>query len=66
MGFLQALGTEYIPKPAAEFLRLNPDKNIRFEFHTLTVPENNLWDGIFMLVLGYRYKYIKADAMKNV
>lgn len=34
LGFLRALGTEYIPKLAAEFLRLNPDKNIRFEFHT--------------------------------
>lgn len=34
LGFLRALGTEYIPKLAAQFLAANPGKNIRFEFHT--------------------------------
>lgn len=34
VGFLRALGTEYIPKLAAKFLEANPDKQIRFEFHT--------------------------------
>ena len=34
LGFLRALGTEYIPKQAAAFLAAYPDKQIRFEFHT--------------------------------
>lgn len=34
LGFLRLLGVEFIPKLAAEFLRENPDSNIRFTFHT--------------------------------
>lgn len=34
LGFLRALGTEYIPKLAAEYMAANPDKNIRFTFHS--------------------------------
>ncbi len=34
LGLLRTLGVEFIPKLAAEFLRLNPGKNIRFSFHT--------------------------------
>ena len=34
LGFLRALGTEYVPRLAAEFLRSCPDQQIRFEFHT--------------------------------
>lgn len=34
LGFLRALGTEYIPRLAAQFLRANPGRDIRFEFHT--------------------------------
>lgn len=34
LGFLRPLGTEYIPKLAAEFLAANPEKKIQFTFHT--------------------------------
>ena len=34
LGFLRAVGTEFIPRLAAQFLAANPGKNIRFEFHT--------------------------------
>ena len=34
LGFLRVLGIDYIPKLAAGFLAANPEKNIRFEFHT--------------------------------
>lgn len=34
LGFLRPLGTDYIPSLAARFLQANPQKNIRFEFHT--------------------------------
>lgn len=34
LGFLRALGTQYIPQMAAQFLDANPQKNIQFEFHT--------------------------------
>ncbi len=34
LGFLRILGVEFIPRLAAEFLRENPDSNIRFTFHS--------------------------------
>ena len=34
LGFLRVLGTDYVPRLAARFLADNPDKNIRFTFHT--------------------------------
>lgn len=34
LGFLRALGIEYIPRIAARFLAANPGKQIRFEFHS--------------------------------
>ena len=34
LGFLRSLGVRYLPALAAEFLRKNEGKNIRFEFHT--------------------------------
>ena len=34
LGLLRTLGVEFIPRLAAEFLKLNPGKNIRFSFHT--------------------------------
>ena len=34
LGFLRVLGTEYVPKLAAQFLAENREKKIRFEFHT--------------------------------
>ena len=34
LGFLRPLGTDYVPRLAAGFLAANPEKNIRFEFHT--------------------------------
>lgn len=34
LGFLRVLGIDYIPRMAAGFLKANPGKNIRFEFHT--------------------------------
>ena len=34
LGFLRVLGTDYVPRLAARFLAANPDKNIRFTFHT--------------------------------
>lgn len=34
LGFLRVLGIDYIPRLAAQFLASNPNKNIRFEFHT--------------------------------
>ena len=34
LGFLRPLGIEYIPRLAARFLALQPEKKIRFEFHT--------------------------------
>lgn len=44
LGFLRALGTEFIPKLAADFLKANPHKNIQFEFHTDRTRE--LLDGL--------------------
>ena len=34
LGFLRVLGIRYVPRLAARFLAANPDKNIRFAFHT--------------------------------
>ena len=34
LGFLRTLGVEFVPKLAADFLKLCPGKNIRFSFHT--------------------------------
>lgn len=34
LGFLRVLGIDYVPRLAADFLRKNSGKNIRFEFHT--------------------------------
>lgn len=34
LGFLRVLGIDFIPQLAAEFIRENPGKNIRFTFHT--------------------------------
>ncbi len=34
LGFLRVLGVDFIPGLAAEFIRQNPEKNIRFTFHT--------------------------------
>lgn len=34
LGLLRVLGTDYVPKLAAQFLKANPGKNIQFEFHT--------------------------------
>ncbi len=34
LGLLRTLGVDYIPKLAADFLKLHSGKNIRFSFHT--------------------------------
>ena len=34
LGFLRPLGIEYIPRLAARFLEANPEKKLRFDFHT--------------------------------
>lgn len=34
LGLLRTLGTMFVPKLAADFLRQNPDKDIRFTFHS--------------------------------
>lgn len=34
LGFLRVLGTEYIPRLAAQFLKASPGKHLCFEFHT--------------------------------
>lgn len=34
LGFLRPLGTQYIPRLAAQFLAAHPEKHIKFEFHT--------------------------------
>ncbi len=34
LGFLRVLGVDFIPVLAAEFIRQNPQKDIRFTFHT--------------------------------
>lgn len=34
LGFLRTLGVEYVPRIAADFLKGNPDSDIRFTFHT--------------------------------
>ncbi len=44
LGFLRVLGIHYIPRMAAEFLSANPDKNIRFSFHSGRTSE--LLDGL--------------------
>lgn len=39
LGLLRTLGIEYVPSLAAQFLRDNPGKNIRFTFHTGTTQQ---------------------------
>lgn len=45
LGFLRALGTGYIPRLAACFLEENPDREIRFSFHSDRTQA--LLDGLF-------------------
>ena len=45
LGLLRILGREYIPRLASGFLMENPDKDIRFSFHTGVTQE--LLDGLY-------------------
>ena len=39
LGLLRTLGVKYVPSLAAQFLKANPGKNIRFTFHTGTTQQ---------------------------